>query len=664
MTATVFSQLGPYRIERVIGHGGMASVYLAHDTRTEAVVALKVVHAAADDEAREILEAERRGAELQQRFSAVSRFVPKVFESGFAGEYFYIAMEYIAGEDLSQAIHRGRLPWTRAAAIAMQLCEFLDEADRFETATPSRRVLLHNDLKPRNVRLTEGEAVKVLDFGAAKALSLSRKVTRNDFGSTAYLSPECLESGDRDLHSDAWALGVMLYEMVRGRQPFRADDTRRLEQMIRARRPPESLDGCCPAGLEAVIAKLLAPFPADRYATPADIHADLSRAVAGGPTLAQDEGWPAAPTRRTPHDELPTRRTSGPAEGTDRVEPPTRRTQHADVVPPPIPVAPPVPPIPPASRQMAEGLPPTPAPAVPPPKRRRVLAWLRSAALVVVVGLCLNEGCVAARANRLASRVPLQDLQGLAALWPQYEALAASSRMGVAVEGLERALTSQTLVLAERVMANYRTPSPTVRENQWKAARTALARAVALAPNDRALRAALRYCDGHLHRINGEASKARKQAAAAQQQFTDAVIAFREAVALREQWPDPHLGLARTYIYGLEDVDRGAEAFAEAEKRGHRPGPREATQLADGYRTRGEALARTAPTLEDLPQERDYLTRARDALNDALSRYMAINDGGAVAASIRDTQRLLNRVELRLAELADHQDDEGGWPWD
>ena len=77
----------------------------------------------------------------------------------------------------------------------------------------SRQVLLHNDLKPRNIRVVAGDAIKVLDFGAAKALSLSRKVTRNDFGSTAYLSPECLESGDRDLHSDAWAVGVLLYEM-------------------------------------------------------------------------------------------------------------------------------------------------------------------------------------------------------------------------------------------------------------------------------------------------------------------------------------------------------------------------------------------------------------------------------------------------------------------
>jgi len=241
---TVFRQIGPYTIERAIGQGGMASVFLARDTRTDAVVALKVVHLGEDEEAREILESEQRGAELQRQFSNISRYVPKVYDSGFTSDYFYIAMEYIGGEDLWQAIHRGPLAWERAVAITIQLCEFLEEADRFEADATSRRTLLHNDLKPRNVRLTREttsnghDVIKVLDFGAAKALSLSRKVTRNDFGSTAYLSPECLESGDRDRQSDAWALGVLLYEMVRGHQPFRAGDTRRLEQVIRARRPP------------------------------------------------------------------------------------------------------------------------------------------------------------------------------------------------------------------------------------------------------------------------------------------------------------------------------------------------------------------------------------------------------------------------------------------
>src|SRR5206468_10437544 len=100
--------------------------------------------------------------------------------------------------------------------------------------------------------------VKVLDFGIAKALSLSRKVTRNDFGSIAYLSPERLDTGDIDAQADLWAVGVLLYEMVSGSTPFKAADTRRLEQQILSGRPPAALDDRSPIGLRAIVAKLIA----------------------------------------------------------------------------------------------------------------------------------------------------------------------------------------------------------------------------------------------------------------------------------------------------------------------------------------------------------------------------------------------------------------------
>ena len=233
--------------------------------------------------------------------------------------------------------------------------------------------------------------------------------------------------------------------------------------------------------------------------------------------------------------------------------------------------------------------------------------------------------------------------------------------LGTGMNGLRAALANQTMVLAERVMANYRTPLPTVRENQWKAAREALGRAVAVAPYDAALHAALRYCDGHLHRINGEAARARGKTDSAQRDFTDAIVAFREAAALRSNWPDPFLGLARTFIYGLEDVDRGADALKQAEKLGHHPGERETIQLADGYRARAESLSRTAQTLKGMPQERDYLSRASDAFREALTRYGTVAGFGNAAQSLRDTQKRLDRVEERLAELSRI---EGGGLWD
>ena len=190
---------------------------------------------------------------------------------------------------------------------------------------------------------------------------------------------------------------------------------------------------------------------------------------------------------------------------------------------------------------------------------------------------------IASRAERLKAEVPVVELEGVDGVWERYRALSSRS-LRVTTARLEDALTSQTVVLADRIIGNYRTPSPTVRETQWKMAREALAQALAVKPDDAQLRAALRYCEGHLHRINGEARKTHKQNAEAQHEFTEAVSAFREAAELRPAWPDPFLGLMRTFIYGLEDVDRGADALRQAQRLGYSAGERETVQLADGYR--------------------------------------------------------------------------------
>jgi len=162
------------------------------------------------------------------------------------------------------------------------------------------------------------------------------------------------------------------------------------------------------------------------------------------------------------------------------------------------------------------------------------------------------------------------------------------------------------------------------------------------------VRASLLYCEGHLHRINGEARKARRQTSEAQREFMDAVTAFREAAELRPNWPDPFLGLMRTFIYGLEDVDRGADALQQAQRLGYTPGDRETVQLADGYRARGDTLARTARTLSGMAQERDYLTRAAEAYRAAVDGYSKVLGFGDVPRSLRLAQRGLTQVEQRL----------------
>jgi hypothetical protein len=193
---------------------------------------------------------------------------------------------------------------------------------------------------------------------------------------------------------------------------------------------------------------------------------------------------------------------------------------------------------------------------------------------------------------------------------------------------------------------------PTVREPQWQMAREALAHALAANPGNRELESAMRYCDGHLHRINGEARKARKQNLQAQHEFTGAVSAFREAAELRPGWPDPFLGLMRTFIYGLEDVDRGADALNQAQRLGYTAGDRETVQLADGYRSRGTTFARSARTVTGMPQEQEYLTRAAEAYRRAIDLYSKVLAYGDVPRSMRSSQRGLAQVEQRLAEMS------------
>src|SRR3954453_8989561 len=154
-------------------------------------------------------------------------------------------------------------------------------------------------------------------------------------------------------------------------------------------------------------------------------------------------------------------------------------------------------------------------------------------------------------------------------------------------------------------------------------ARQALAQVLAVNPNDGRIKGALRYCDGHLHRTSGEGLKAPKKNADAQPEFTEAVSAFREAAELRPAWPDPFLGLMRTFIYGLEDVDRGADALRQAQRLGYSAGERETVQLADGYRTRAIAFARTARTLSGRTVEQKYLARSADAYRQAIDPLFA-----------------------------------------
>lgn len=644
---TVFHRLGPYEVIHEIGRGGMALVVLAKDTRTDRNVALKLVPIGITGEARDILEAEQLGAELQRQFSEISHHVPAVYEhlpneSG----YFLVAMEYLDGENLSDVITRGAVPVDRALTIALELCAFLEAAHNFAPIIDGqpRRSVVHGDLKPQNVRITSSGAVKVLDFGIAKALSLSRKVTRNDFGTRPYLSPERLDDdGDVNEFADLWAVGVMLYEMIRGARPFDAPDTQRLERIIRSRQPAPPLTGVCPPGLAAIVARLLGPTPAVRYEGARAIREDLERFTSGQRTIAEELGWP-----RT-YDEEPTRRTTPADEQT--TDEATRRTRP--VVPPPLPTSAFRPPAAPVNLRQDR--------PVPPPARRRKLRWVMRAGFVimaiVVYNMFATEFSVERDARRVAGEVSTRDLDQLGELWKTHARLDARSGFEFGTSDLERALVQRTLTLTDAIISNYRMGLPNVREAQWTSARNALRRAVPAAPESERLIAALRYCEGHLRRINGEAAKSRNQDAEAQSELSEAVSLFREAAELRSDWPDPFLGLARVFIFGLDDVDRGADALEQAQRRGYALTERETSLLADGYRSRGNSFVRIARKLEGMPQEADYLTKALDAYQRALELYVHSSTLPRVTENIRGTQRQHDEVQHRLDDLTPAEPD-------
>jgi len=263
MIAPAGRKLGKYEIVRKLGRGGMADVYLAQDGAENAPVALKLIEHADDADTHASIEAERRGAELQARLASIDSRVTRVYEAGDLDGYFFVAMEYIDGLDLAELMRGKPLAVEFAADTAIAVAEALVSAHQFEATIQGKdfRGIVHGDIKPKNIRIDAHGEVRVLDFGIAKALSLSRRLTRNEFGSVPYASPERLDSGEVSAQSDLWSLAVTLYEMVTGLQPYHADTTERLERMIRSRIPPPPAPDPCPEALGRILMKAFAPAP-------------------------------------------------------------------------------------------------------------------------------------------------------------------------------------------------------------------------------------------------------------------------------------------------------------------------------------------------------------------------------------------------------------------
>jgi eukaryotic-like serine/threonine-protein kinase len=647
---------GTYRLIRRLGRGGVADVYLARRMTTGAEVALKLIEQKPDRESREVCEAERRGAVLQQQFSLVDDHVPQVHGCWSIEEYFCIEMEYVDGEDLAERIARGAMAPDEAAWVAAEVCDFLQKAHVFEAVVDDTdlRGIIHADIKPKNVRINSAGKVKVLDFGIAKGLSLSRKLTRNDFGSLAYLSPERLDSGKVDVHVDFWSVGVVLYEMLAAVPPFEAETNSKLEALIRRREPPPSLPGSCPPALARIVLKMLAGDFHRRYQSAADIRSDLEAFRAGYETRA-DRGWLAEsasePTRRTTQggpdtstEPEATRRTV-PVPGASTGSLVTGRTAAEPQGDAPFGTAPPA-----AAASVTRDRPT--AVAVRASSRgpaAMIVRWLSVAAVLVGVGVVTNEAIVWSAARDLRVSVATGQGSEMHGNWDRYQDLSRRSLLGIGLIAVRTPLKERLLAQADRVIAGYRLDDPPVREAQWRSAATWLTDALHLDPGDRAATARLRYCEGQLQRLDGEARRRKKQSAS--EPLREAVSRFQEAARLDTRWSDPYLALARTYVYDLDDLDEALSAMREAEQRGYRPGNRELMQMADGYRNRADRMRREAWAATLLEHERACLRKAVDDYTESIDIYGKAIGFGEASGAMRLAQARRDEVRRRLDAL-------------
>jgi serine/threonine protein kinase len=280
---TAPTRIGRYEIVSRLGKS-MTDVYLAIDTVENRKTALKLIHSGDDAATRLILEAERRGAAIQKELHHLDPRMVEIYEYGDTDGYFFVAMQFVEGRNLAEVLSSDQVidPY-RAAVISLEICEQLAKFHSWQSA------VVHGDIKPSNIHLGHNDTVRLLDFGIAKILRADCNATNHNFGSPSYCSPERLARAQVDQQSDLWALGATLYEMLAGVPPYQAENTRKLESLIRSKRPPRALPAACPAGLRAIVTKALAPDPAHRYRSALEFQADLQSFLERKPTIAETE---------------------------------------------------------------------------------------------------------------------------------------------------------------------------------------------------------------------------------------------------------------------------------------------------------------------------------------------------------------------------------------
>jgi len=320
------AQIASYQLEEEIGRGGMAVVYRARDVRLGRWVALKVL---AQDYAQDDAFRQRFIRESRTAASVDHPNIIPIFDAGEAGGVLYIAMRYVAGQDVHSLVHReGRLPVARALGIVGQVAAALDAAHACG--------LVHRDVKPANMLLGgvadtgRADHVYLSDFGISKQLNATSNLTMTGqvLGTLNYLAPEQIEGRQVDGRSDGYALACTAFELLAGSPPFRRDENMAV-MWAQLNAPPPRLTSFrpdLPPAVDQVMARALAKPAADRYPSCLAFSTALQQACA--PALDGTVRGPGGPPPRPARPAAPTAADPAPTPATAQSGPPSAPTDE------------------------------------------------------------------------------------------------------------------------------------------------------------------------------------------------------------------------------------------------------------------------------------------------------------------------------------------------
>lgn len=279
---------GRYEIHEMIGVGGMAMVYRAHDVIDDREVAIKILK----DEFLGNAEFIRRFKNESKAIAVLSHpNIVKVYDVSFGDMIQYIVMEYIDGITLKEYIaNNGVIDWREAVHFTTQILTALQHAHE--------KGIIHRDIKPQNIMLLEDGTIKVTDFGIARFSNTETKtMTDKAIGSVHYIAPEQAKGETTDCKSDIYSIGVMLYEMLAGKLPFEAENavSVAIMQLQSDPKPPREINPSIPVGLEEITIKAMQKDPAKRYNSAAEMLSDLLK-FRKNPSINFNYSYSSVPT--------------------------------------------------------------------------------------------------------------------------------------------------------------------------------------------------------------------------------------------------------------------------------------------------------------------------------------------------------------------------------